>query len=149
MSDLLYCEKCDAYKTRDEFNKNKEDGYYPNCKLCFRKQTAEYWADKKFKECLACGVMLPIRKYEKQDGIPYATCQKCYEARVSESHQQRKRMAAAKNATTNAPPISNSVSQNTPLQGMRRKVPTYTKMENSLGKQAPPTFKKLNFNCEF
>src|SRR5271156_5842669 len=73
MSDLLYCEKCDAYKTRDEFNKNKEDGYYPNCRLCFRKQSAEYWADKKFKECLACGFMLPIRKYEKQDGVPFAT----------------------------------------------------------------------------
>src|SRR5271156_4143107 len=99
MSELLQCEKCEAYKPCDEFNKNKEDGYYPNCKFCFRKQTAEYWADKKFKECLACGVMLPIRKYEKEDGIPFATCQKCYEARVAENHRQRKCVAATEMAS--------------------------------------------------
>jgi len=143
MSDLQYCEKCDAYKTHDEFNKNKDGTHYSDCRLCHRKQSAVFWLDKKFKECLACGIMLPIRKYEKQDGVPFATCTKCYEARVAEEARQRKCDNALKKAAANVPTIPIPTPKSTTLPVVRKSV---QRSEDSV--PSTSTFKKAKFRSD-
>ena len=143
MSEFIECEICLKTKTCDEFNPNKkEGGYYPNCKLCNTQRSAEFWVDKKFKECITCGVMLPIRKYEKQDGVPFAACTKCYETRVAEKAAERKRLAAIKKAPTNASTKSKFVPKSTPLPDVRRNVQQMDGTDKTSTSQPP---KKAKF----
>jgi len=83
-TDLITCASCQNGKAAIEFNENKRDGgLYINCRDCFRKDSAAFWASKNFKYCNGCSVVKPLSKYTLYEGVPYQQCSKCYAATLT------------------------------------------------------------------
>src|SRR3977135_1915940 len=83
-TDLITCACCQNGKAAIEFNENKRDGgLYINCRDCFRKDSAAFWASKNFKYRNGCSVIKPLSKYTLYEGVPYQQCSKCYAATLT------------------------------------------------------------------
>src|SRR6266699_2392647 len=82
--DDIYCATCKNQKPSTAFNYDqKTQGYYADCKSCFKAANVAFWTGKNFKFCRECKIDKPIRKFTCIDGVPHMRCTKCYESGIA------------------------------------------------------------------
>src|SRR3977135_4264710 len=108
-TNLITCASCQNGKAAIDFNENKRDGgLYINCRDCFRKDSAAFWANKNVKYCKGCAVVKPLSKYTLYEGVPYQQCSKCYATTLT---MQRLADNGFERVVTVAPQVQGGVKQ--------------------------------------